>query len=149
MATQIHQSEKEAVGGSTGVTQSSGSSSQGAGTLGSGGSTRSGQSGPAQYGTRVGREAGSFGAEDDREFSSRERMEEFGQYESARRMQRSGGYGEGGGSYGAGAAAVMQEWKHKAENAIHPLEEYTRERPLTSLLIAAGIGTAIGFLLRR
>ncbi len=79
-----------------------------------------------------------------------------------------GGFGEGGGDVGRrhsgnprgygrrsgrsefNPGEYVEEWTRKAEEAVHPLEEYTRERPLRSLLIAAGIGAFVGmFILRR
>lgn len=37
---------------------------------------------------------------------------------------------------------------HAAVAQVHPVEEYVRKQPLKSMLIAAGIGAALGFLFR-
>lgn len=39
--------------------------------------------------------------------------------------------------------------KAKAQEWEHTVEEYIREKPLQSVLIAAGVGAVLGFLLRR
>ena len=47
------------------------------------------------------------------------------------------------------ASEYYEMSKAKAQEWEHSVEEYIREKPLQSVLIAAGVGAVLGFLLRR
>ncbi len=50
----------------------------------------------------------------------------------------------------AGAADLVRDGREKVRQAEHSIEQYIREKPLTSMLIAAGVGLVLGrFWMRR
>lgn len=49
-----------------------------------------------------------------------------------------------------GAAGYVKEGREKARNIEHSIEQYIREEPIKSVLIAAGVGLVLGrFWMRR
>jgi hypothetical protein len=162
---QTHQTEKESPNKTTERSPSSGSFGTSGRDQSSG--SQAGQNANRQPSPSGGSAGGSYGSPSghSRESSTQSRKEHGADYESGRGFAETDEYG---GPYGSGrmgeshggfagtmhrgtqaAGAYVQEWTHKAEEAIEPLEEYTRERPLTSLLIAAGLGALCGMLLFR
>lgn len=89
--------------------------------------------------------------------SRREREHGQGSEGFSSEYERSGPYGGGRGegyrggrmSRGRYGSTMAEEWTQKAEEAIHPIEDYVREKPMSSLMIAAGIGALLGLLFFR
>jgi ElaB/YqjD/DUF883 family membrane-anchored ribosome-binding protein len=47
------------------------------------------------------------------------------------------------------AGALAGEWKEKAKHLHKDLEEYVREHPTKSVLVAVGVGFVLGLVFRR